>query len=85
VGPDLTAVGSRFNRRDMLDSILDPSRVIDDKFRNTAFTLKDGTSVVGMIEREDGKAVVVRTNPSLAQTTTVPVANIASPCFTGSA
>ncbi len=31
-----------------------------------------------MIEREDGKAVVVRTNPLVAQTTTVPVANIAS-------
>jgi putative heme-binding domain-containing protein len=78
VGPDLTAVSSRFNRRDMLDSILNPSRVIDDKFRNTVFTLKDGTSVVGMIEREDGKAVVVRTNPLVAQTTTVPIANIAS-------
>src|SRR5439155_26782069 len=76
-GPDLTAASSRFNRHDMLDSILNPSRVIDDKFRNIVFTLKDGSSVAGTIEREDEKGVVIRTNPLVAQTTTLQAADIA--------
>ncbi len=71
IGPDLTAVGSRFNRRDLLDSILDPSRVIDDKYRNTVFGLKDGTSVTGTVEREDEAKIFVRTNPQSEQATTL--------------
>ncbi len=78
VGPDLTAVSSRFNRRDLLDSILNPSRVIDDKFRQIVFTLKSGASVVGTIEREDAKTVTVRTNPVAAQTSTLNLADVQS-------
>jgi len=71
VGPDLTAVSNRFNRRDLLDSILHPSRVIDDKFRNTIFALKSGANAIGTIEHEDEKTVSIRTSPLLAQTTTL--------------
>ncbi len=71
LGPDLTAVASRFNRRDLLDSIINPSKVIDEKFRNTTFTLKNGDTISGGIEREDAKQVHVRTNPFTAQTTVV--------------
>ncbi len=77
VGPDLTAVASRFNRRDLLDSILNPSRVIDDKFRTTTITLKSGASVVGTIERENEEAVTIRTSPLLPQTSTLPQSDIA--------
>ena len=34
VGPDLSSVGSRFSRRDILTSILDPSRVVAEQYRN---------------------------------------------------
>jgi len=71
IGPDLTAASSRFNRRDMLDSILHPSRVIDDKFRNVALTLKSGATVVGTIEREDEKTVAVKLNPLAPDVTTL--------------
>lgn len=77
VGPDLTAVSSRFNRRDLLDSIINPSHVIDDKFRNTAFVLKSGATVVGFIDREDAAGISVRTSPLLPQTTVLPAADIA--------
>ena len=63
VGPDLSGVGSRFDRRALLESILEPSKVIDEKFRNTAFTLKDGTTVTGTIEREDDQKLLVREGP----------------------
>ncbi len=75
-GPDLTAVASRFNRRDLLDSVLNPSRVIDEKFRNLIFTLKTNVLAAGTIEREDEKTVVIRTSPLLPQTTTLQKADI---------
>lgn len=77
LGPDLTAVASRFNRKDLLISILEPSKVIDEKYRNTTFTLKDGTSVTGTIEREDTAGVVVRPSLALPATTTLRPADIA--------
>ena len=78
VGPDLTAVGSRFNRRDLLDSILNPSRVIDDKFRNTVLTLASGANIIGTIEREDEKTITIRTSPLLPQTTAVQKSDVKS-------
>jgi putative heme-binding domain-containing protein len=76
LGPDLTAVASRFNRKDLLVSVLEPSKVIDEKYRNTTFNLKDGTSVIGTIEREDATAVVVRPSLALPATTTLRPADI---------
>ncbi|MDR3405782.1 MAG: hypothetical protein P4L99_25075 [Chthoniobacter sp.] len=76
-GPDLTAVGSRFNRRDLLDSILDPSRVIDEKYRNTVFTMRDGTAAIGTIDHEEGTKIVVRTSPLSPLMTTLNKADIA--------
>ncbi len=77
LGPDLSAVASRFNRRDLLDSILHPSRVIDDKFRHVTFTLKSGANVVGAIERENEEAVTLRTSPLVPQTTTLQQSDVA--------
>ena len=53
VGPDLTDVGARYGRRDLLEQIIEPSKVIDDKFRNISITLRDGATYVGAVERED--------------------------------
>ncbi len=71
LGPDLTGVGGRFNRRDLLDSIINPSKVVDEKFRNTTFTLKNGESITGSVEQEDAKQVLVRANPFSTSATTV--------------
>jgi hypothetical protein len=75
-GPDLTSVGARFSRRDILDSILEPSKVIDDKYRNILFTMKDGTNLAGAIDREDETKVLIRQSPLSPQTTTLEKANI---------
>ena len=71
VGPDLTSVGSRFDRKTLLESILDPSKVIDDKFRNINIALKDANVVTGTVEREDEQTVYVRENPLAPATTSV--------------
>jgi len=51
-GPNLTGIGSRFGGRDLLEQILDPSKVIDEKYRGTRVTLKDGTIYGGIVESE---------------------------------
>jgi len=72
VGPDLTSVASRFDRRTLLESILDPSKVIDEKFRNTSFILKDGTTIVGTVDREDERQVFIRESPFADTPTRIP-------------
>jgi hypothetical protein len=52
-GPDLTSVAARFGRRDLLETILNPSKAIDDKYRSTSVTLKNGEEISGVMERED--------------------------------
>lgn len=61
VGPDLTTIASRFKRRDVLESILWPSRVISDQYLPEIFELGDGKVVSGLIVRENATAVLVRT------------------------
>ena len=62
-GPDLTAVGSRFNRRDLLESILDPSKIISEQYAGHLFTTKQGDTVMGLIVGENNDAYTVLTNP----------------------
>jgi hypothetical protein len=62
-GPDLTQVSARFGRRDLLRQILEPSLVIDDKFRSTTITTADGKQFTGFLEREDDERVVLKPNP----------------------
>ena len=56
-------MGARFNRRDLLLHILEPSAVIDEKFRQTRLLLKDGDDVSGMVEREADGKLFVRPSP----------------------
>ncbi|MEW6302380.1 MAG: c-type cytochrome, partial [Verrucomicrobiota bacterium] len=51
-GPDLTDVARRFNRKDLLASILLPSQVVSETYRNVTVTLKDGRTVTGRIALE---------------------------------
>jgi putative heme-binding domain-containing protein len=67
VGPELTAVSSRFTHRDILESILEPSKVLSEQYQNTIITKKDGDDVIGRIAEETDQKVVVVINP-LSQT-----------------
>jgi len=61
VGPDLTTITSRFKKRDVLEAILWPSKVISDQYKAEMFELKDGSVVTGVIVRENAINVFVRT------------------------
>jgi len=49
VGPDLTAVARRYDTRALLESIIEPSRVISDQYEASVFVLASGRSVVGRV------------------------------------
>jgi len=61
-GPEITTVSSRFTRRDILESILEPSKVISDQFASTEFVLKNGDEVTGRILEENDQRYVVLIN-----------------------
>ena len=62
-GPDLSAVGNRFNRHDLLESIIDPSKIISEQYAGNLFTTKQGDTVMGLIVEETKDAYTVLTNP----------------------
>lgn len=47
IGPDLTSVSRRFSRRDLLTSIIEPSKVIADTYRSMQVTTTDGKTYIG--------------------------------------
>ncbi len=49
VGPDLSAVGRRFSKKDLLESLIEPSRVVSDQYQATMFQLTDGRVVTGRV------------------------------------
>jgi putative heme-binding domain-containing protein len=65
-GPDLTDVLKRMknDHAALLTEILEPSKVIADRYKNYVFELNDGEELVGMIVKEDAETVTVQTGPS---------------------
>jgi hypothetical protein len=62
-GPDLTAVASRFDRHALLESIIEPSKVIAEVYRTVTITTKSGAILEGRIVAEDAKTLLLATNP----------------------
>jgi putative heme-binding domain-containing protein len=71
VGPDLTGVSSRFNTHDILESILDPSKVVSEQFQNITVTKKDGEDVTGRLVEETNDRLVIVVNPLAPDNKTV--------------
>ncbi len=70
-GPELVQVSARFGRRDLLDHILNPSKVVDEKFRFVTIKRADGSTVMGSLESEDDERVVLKPNPLSPETVEV--------------
>lgn len=47
VGPDLTHVAARFSKKDILRSIIEPSAVVSETYRNVQVSTVDGRSITG--------------------------------------
>ncbi len=59
VGPDLTSL-ARQAPREVLESIIEPSKVIAEAYANYVFQTDDGETFTGRIEQEDAEHLVVR-------------------------
>lgn len=75
-GPDLVQVSARFNRRDLLDHILNPSKFIDEKFRFVTVKTSDGKTITGSLESEDDERLVLKPNILAKETAEVAKAMI---------
>jgi len=78
VGPDLTAVSSRFSRKDILEAIIEPSKVVSEQYQNTTVTKKDGDEVTGRIVEETDTKLVIVPNPLTGERVEVKRTDVAS-------
>ena len=60
VGPELTRIGAQRSRRELLESILDPSRRIDPKFVTYAVQTDEGRVYSGLVVGESESSVTLR-------------------------
>jgi len=78
VGPELTAISARFKRHDILESIIEPSKVISEQFQNTTIKTNDGKLVEGRVVDENDARVVLQPNQLLPEKVEVKKDNIKS-------
>ncbi|UTF59361.1 HEAT repeat domain-containing protein [Gilvimarinus sp. DA14] len=62
VGPELTDIGSRLTREQLLEAMVDPGARIAPGFGNTTVTLKDGSVVEGMFAAEADASITVKSS-----------------------
>jgi putative heme-binding domain-containing protein len=63
-GPDLTAVAYKLGDREMLESLIEPSKVVSDQFQNTIVELTSGQARVGRIVERGRDTIILSVNPS---------------------
>jgi putative heme-binding domain-containing protein len=61
-GPDLTGAGGRFNNRNLLESMIEPGKVISDQYEKKVFQMKDGRVIEGRVINLNEKNMMVLTN-----------------------
>jgi putative heme-binding domain-containing protein len=66
IGPQLDGIGVRGLDR-LLEDVLDPNRNVDQAFRATTLTLKNGQVVNGLLLREEGAVIVIADNQGKEQ------------------
>ncbi|MCF7787633.1 MAG: DUF1080 domain-containing protein [Prosthecobacter sp.] len=61
-GPDLTGAGGRYSPHDLLDNIINPSKVINEQFVPIIVTKNDGTLMSGVVVNLSGDGVTLNTD-----------------------
>jgi putative heme-binding domain-containing protein len=60
VGPDLTAISSRFGRKEILESIIEPSKVVSDQYQNEIINTFSGKTITGRVVDETKATIAVQ-------------------------
>jgi putative heme-binding domain-containing protein len=63
IGPDLTSIASRFNRKQIVESIMEPSKVVSDQYANIEIDTKRGILHKGRIVDETKDVVILQKDP----------------------
>lgn len=75
-GPDISAVGGRFSSQYLLESLIEPSKVISDQYLGTVIQTDDGQQITGRVVDENDRILRVRANPFTEDVVEVPKATI---------
>jgi putative heme-binding domain-containing protein len=59
-GPDLTGIGKKYDRAQLFDHILNPSKLIAPEFKTVSLTMRDGTELSGFVLRRTTTELVLR-------------------------
>jgi len=62
IGPDLSSVSQRFQRKELLESILFPSQVISDQYASKTITTVHGLTYTGMVAKQGETVIVLQSN-----------------------
>ncbi len=62
VGPALDNIGNVLTREQILEALIEPSKRLAPGFGTITVTLKDGQTVIGILEHEDDKELIIRTS-----------------------
>ncbi len=63
VGPDLTSVGSKFDRKYLIQAVLDPSKNISDQYGSSTVILNDGKVLEGIVREQENGIMVYTADP----------------------
>ena len=61
-GPDLSVVANRFNVRDLVDAILEPSKVVSDQYQASTFVMANGKQHTGRLVNLSGENIMIVPN-----------------------
>jgi putative heme-binding domain-containing protein len=76
IGPDLTAVSQRFQRQEILESIVYPAQVVSDQYASQIVTA-GGRTYVGIAARQpDGGLIVLQSDGQKAQIAAADIENV---------
>lgn len=62
-GPDLTQAGGRFQVKDLVEAIVEPSKVVSDQYKASVVQTADGRVVSGRIVSETPEKILIITDP----------------------
>lgn len=67
LGPNLTKLGKKVTDADMIESLLHPSKQIDDNYRTRTVLTSDGIIHVGLVARENNETLTMRLTGDLTK------------------
>lgn len=76
IGPDLTGISRRLKPRELIESLVDPSKKVAPEYATTVIATTDGIIVEGRIEQETDTNVTLREGGALAEPRTIQKSDI---------